>query len=369
MERVRILHFVSSLSKNSGVMSVVMNYYRQMDKNKIQFDFIHFKDTDNAYGKEIMDMGGETYLCPNPKNILSFYRYLNSFFKDNASQYVAIQLHTIYLNSMVLPVAKKYGIENRMVHNHATRYSDKRVNSIRNRILYLPYRKNSTHFIACSKAAGVFLYGEKALNEKKVYILNNAIDMEKFDYSLLTREKMRKYLKIENKFVVGHVGRFSEPKNHVFIIKIFAELCSMYHNAILMLAGEGPLEEKIRGLVKEYNLEDKVLFLGLRTDIHELMQAMDVFVLPSLYEGLPVVGVEAQAAGLPCIISDTVTNEIKISDLVTFKNLNDPPVEWVNAIIKTKDKMPRHNTNDEIKNAGFNIKFESQKLQNFYLNL
>lgn len=369
MEKMRILHVVSSLDKSAGVMSVIMNYYRHINKNNIQFDFLYFENLENIYKNEIERMGGKVYLCPNPKNIIAFNKYFNEFLKNQHTPYTAIHLHEVYLNSIILPIAKKHGIKNRIVHNHATRYSDKKINNLRNKILCIPVKKNANYFMACSKAAGAFLYGEKTLNEGKVHVVNNAIDSEKFIYSLPIREKVRNELQIQNKMVIGHVGRFNDPKNHVFLIRIFAEICKKQKNALLMLIGEGPLKLKIQKLVQKLGLYDQVLFLDIRNDVNQLMQAMDIFVLPSLYEGLPVAGVEAQASGLPCIISDTVTEEIRITDLVIFKSLNQSWEEWADEILNIDYKDKRYDTSKQIIKAGYNIKYEAQKLQEFYIHL
>ena len=365
----RILHITSSLRKSSGVMSVIMNYYKNIDKEKIQFDFLFFRDLEDTYQDEIEKMGGEVYLSPDPKNILKFIRFINQFFYNKSNEYIAVHLHEAYLNSLILPVAKKYDIKHRIIHNHATKYSDKKINSIRNKILCIPIKKTANHFMACSEAAGIFLFGKNEIEKNNIYILNNAIEINKFKFCKSIREKIRRELLLEDKLVVGHVGRFNEPKNHVYLIEVFSEVYKKNKNALLILIGEGPLSRKVRSLVKELNLTSKVLFLGLRTDVNELMQAMDIFVLPSLYEGLPVVAVEAQASGLPCIISNSITDEIKITDLVTFKSLNQSPSEWADDILNINNKHSRYDTSRKIIDAGYDIKSAASRLEEYYVNL
>lgn len=362
---LRILHFVSSLDKGSGVMGVIMNYYRNIDREKIQFDFIYFIDKDVTYHEEISKLGGFIYRLSTPKNTLKFVKdFKNSFFN---SQYSILHLHEVYLNSLVNPIARYCGISKIISHSHATRYSDKKLNAIRNRILCIPINKNTTYRMACSKAAGAFLYGRKVINENNIYILNNAIDCDKFRYSLSVRMEKRNELKLDHKLVIGHVGRFNEQKNHIFLINVFAEIYKKQKNAILILVGDGPLKEKVQDLVKKFGLEENVLFLGLRNDVNQIIQAMDVFVLPSVYEGLPVIGVEAQAAGLPCIMSDAITKEIDFTN-VTFVSLKKKPEYWAEKIISAF-KEERKNTIDVLTEVGFNIKVEVRKLEEFYLNI
>lgn len=364
----KILQITSSTSKNSGVMSVIMNYYRNIDTKKIQFDFLAIKASNYSYENEIKKLGGRVFITPPIKKLYSFLKYINEFFKEH-NDYLAVHLHTAWLNVLIFPIAKRNGINNTIIHSHTTKYSDKKISGLRNKILCIPLKKNSTHLIACSNVAAEFWYGKKSVVKGEVYILNNAIDLEKFQYSLNAREKVRKELRILDKFVVGHVGRFNEPKNHEFLIKIFVEVLKKDKDALLILVGEGPLRKDIEKMVTENEIENKVLFLGARNDVDYLMQGMDVFLLPSLYEGLPVIGVEAQAAGLPCIISDTVTKEIVLTELVRFCSLNTHPSKWADIVLETKKYDKRPNTTRSITEEGYNIKSESHKLEEFYLSL
>lgn len=367
MDAVRVLHFVPSLSRSSGVMSVIMNYYRNIDRDKVQFDFIYFTRSDDTYKEEIKSYGGNTYLVPKPS--------LKPVFKAEllktitSSKYIALHNHVVFLTSYLAPIAKKNDIKNVITHCHATMYSDKMINSIRNQLLCLGFKKHATHYFACSEAAGRFLYGKESMDAGKVVVINNAIDYEKFRFNEAIRNRVRCELGMKNHFVVGHVGQFRKNKNHTFLIKIFAALKEKGRHAKLILVGKGPLFEQIKREIKKLNINSDVLLLGKRNDVHELLQGMDIFVLPSFFEGLSVAGVEAQAAGLPCVISDTVTNEVNISDLVVFKSLNDSPVSWADAITEVGVNTSRHDTKNKFLNAGYNIKFQSQKLQEFYLSL
>ena len=217
--------------------------------------------------------------------------------------------------------------------------------------------------MACSEAAALELYG----TTKNVYILHNAIDVNKFKYNEKTEKTKRKELKIKDKdIVIGHIGRFEKQKNHEFLIDIFNEIHKQNKNTILLLVGEGSLKEEIEQKVKNLNLEKSVKFLGQRSDVNELYQAMDAFVLPSLYEGLPLVGVEAQAAGLPCFFSTEVTKETKVLETTKLIELTEGPQKWASIILKELKSYKRVDTAEEITKNKFNISMESTKLDNYY---
>ncbi|MFR1316468.1 MAG: glycosyltransferase [Clostridium perfringens] len=250
--------------------------------------------------------------------------------------------------------------------NHATKYSDNKIKTIRNKILCFNLKKNVDIFFACSKAAGKFLYGKKAFYENRVFVINNAIEIDKFKYNENIRNKVRKELNLEDKFVIGNIGRFAKQKNHKFLIDIFYEVKKKKENAFLLLIGEGDLRESIEKKLEKLNLRNSVLFLSSRKDVNEILQGMDVFVLPSLYEGLPVSVIEAQTSGLPCIISNKVTDEVNIIDC-KFLSITNAKV-WCKYILKSEDHL-RVDTNESITKAGYDIKYEALKIQNIYEKL
>lgn len=367
-KQIRILHVVSSLSSGSGVMSVIMNYYRNINREKIQFDFLFFCQMPNTFSKEINELGGNVYFLPKPTltRFFTIYKIYKWFFQENARKYKAVHLHEVYLNSFIFPLAKKYGVKQLIVHGHSTRYSDKKLNAIRNRILCLFIKKQANIYFACSKAAGEFLYGKRMINSDKFTVLKNAVDVDRFQYNQETRFKIRRETNIDEMFVVGHVGRFVEAKNHDFLLKIFVEIKNIKPNSVLMLVGDGPLLDYIKFQVEKLGIGDSVLFLGMKKNIEEYMQAMDVFVMPSLFEGLPVTGIEAQAAGLPCFLSDTITRELAIAN-VHFLSLTIKADEWAGEIIKCSNNFVRKDTKNELTNAGFNIKYEAKRLEKLYM--
>lgn len=365
---IRILHFLSSISISSGVASVIMNYYRHIDRSKVQFDFLYFNDDEITYKYEIKKLGGNIYKINKPNISKKSICEIKNFFKGCNGKYRILHNHEVYLNILMAPLAKKNGFKYIITHSHTTSYSDKFINSIRNRILCMPLKKQADYFMACSKAAGKLLYGSRSVEDGKVFILNNAIDCKKFKYDESLRIKIRKQLGLENKIVIGHVGRFNAQKNHKFLLEIFDEILKLDKHSILLLVGDGPLFKEIKKISKEMRINDKIIFLGRRDNIFEILQGMDIFILPSLYEGLPVIGVEAQAAGLPCFMADTITNEVDINEVKYF-SLKDDIEILAQKILHEYKIFNRRNIVEEIKNNGFEINLECKKLQKFYLSL
>lgn len=370
MKKIRVLHFVSSIGRDGGVMNVIMNLYRNINRDKIQFDFVYFDEIKSSFEEEILSYGGRCFKVSRPSlnNIFKFKRELEKILKDNKEIYKIIHIHEVYLTNFIYYIAKKNEVNNIITHSHTTMYSDKKSNSIRNRMLCWGLKRHSNNYYACSNAAGKFLYGEKYMKAGKVNVINNAIDCEKYKYKEDVRNSIRKEMNLENKFVIGHVGRFNEQKNHSYLIDIFYEIKKIKNNAYLMLVGDGPLVKDMKNKVKELELTESVGFLGKRIDVSELLQVMDVFVLPSLYEGLPVIGVEAQASGLPCIISDEVTKEIDITG-IKFKSLRESPQKWAKEIIEFENGFVRKNTTRIIKEKGFDIQVEAKKTEKLYLKI
>lgn len=353
---IRIAQIIDVMD-NGGIESVVMNYYRNIDRSKYQFDFITSIDSSLPQKEEIESLGGKIYLTPRYTSLFKYNKALKKIFKEN--DYSIVHCHMGALSLFPLRIAKKCGIKSRICHAHSTSSKKEWKRNLIKKILRLFVKIYPTDYFACGEYAGRWLYGNKTFNKGNVHVMPNAIDCELFKYNEKIRKEVRKELKIEDKFVIGNIGRFVSQKNHTFLIDIFNEISKKIDNAILVLIGEGPLEKQIKDKVKEYNLEEKVLFLGVRKDCYRMYQAMDLFVLPSLYEGLPVVGVEAQCAGLPCIFSDTTTQEILIT-----KSSVMVPLElskWVFEIINFNDITDR-----TIKDFSYDIKVAVEKLSDNY---
>jgi len=351
-----------------GVEAVTINYYRNIDKNKVQLDFICDEDSTNIPYEEIERMGGKVIIIPSYSKPFKYHKALKRVLKEGNYKIIHSNINTLSVFSLF--AAKCAGVPVRIAHSHSTTNKKEKKKNLMKQILRPFSKVFATDYMCCSELAGRWLFGNKEYDKGNVYLLNNAIDLDKFKYNESLRKKKRKELSIkDNTLVIGHIGRFVAQKNHDFLIDIFNEIHKKNNNSILLLAGQGPLMEDIKNKVKELNLEDSVKFLGQRNDANELYQAFDVFLLPSLYEGLPVVGVEAQAAGLLCYLSDDMTKETKVLDITKFMSLNNTPEEWANNILDDVKKYKRIDTSKEMTAKNFNIKEEAKKLEEYYLNL
>lgn len=351
-----------------GVEAVVMNYYRHIDKSKIQFDFICDEDSTNIPYEEIEKLGGKVILIPPYQKLFRYHRELKRVLKEG--NYKIVHSHINTLSVFSLFAAKCAKVPVRIAHSHSTTNKKEKKKNLMKQVLKPFSKLFATDYMCCSELAGRWLFGDKLYNEGKIYLLNNAIDLKKFEYNEKIREEVRKELNIgEETFVMGHIGRFVEQKNHSFLIDIFYELHKEKQNAVLMLVGQGPLQEESKAKVEQLGLKDKVLFLGQRNDTASLYQAIDVFVLPSLYEGLPVVGVEAQAAGLLCVFSDDMTKETKVLESTIFNTLNQSASEWTKTILTESKEYVRGKTSDEMKKKNFDIDTEACRLEKMYYDL
>lgn len=350
-----------------GVEAVVMNYYRHIDHSKVQFDFICDEDSTNIPYDEIKSLGGKVILIPPYQKVFKYHHTLKKILKQG--NYPIVHSHINTLSVFSLWAARSANIPVRIAHSHSTTNPKEKKKNLLKQLLRPFSKLFATNYMCCSELAGRWLFGNNIYEEGRVKLLNNAIDVENFVYDKEIRLEVRKELNIkDNMLVVGHIGRFVEQKNHQFLIDIFNEVHRENKNSILLLVGQGPLEESIKEKVEALGLKDSVIFLGQRNDTNRLYQAMDVFVLPSLYEGLPVVGVEAQTAGLPCILSSDMTKETKVLDSTNFIDLNKRKSYWKNNIFEATLKYPRKNTIKEITDKGFNIESEAHNLEDYYLS-
>lgn len=361
-ESVRIAHIIGKWI-GGGVESVVMNYYRNIDKSKIQFDFICDDDSTNIPRAEIESMGGRIILIPPYQKVFKYQKELKRVLREG--NYRIVHSHINALSVFPLRAAKKAGVPVRIAHSHSTTNKKEWKKNILKMVLKPFSKVYATHYFACTEHAGRWLFGDKEFDKGNVYVLNNAIDLDKFKYDEQVRIAKRKELGIDdNTIVIGHAGRFVAQKNHEFIIDVFNEVHKENKNTKLMLIGKGPLEEQIKEKVKQYGLTEAVMFLGQRPeDIHELYQAMDVFLFPSLYEGLGMVAIEAQCAGLPCICSTEVPEIAQISESFVRIDLTEQNQVWIKAILNNKEI---HNRAIQIDAEMYDIKKEAQKLENSY---
>lgn len=363
-EPIRIAQIVGKWL-GGGVEAVVMNYYRHLDHSEVQFDFICDDDSTNIPYDEIEKLGGKVILIPPYQKVFKYQKELRRVLRNG--KYKIVHSHINTLSVFPLYAAKKVGVPVRIAHSHSTTNKKEWKKNLLKQVLRPFSKKYATNYMCCSELAGRWLFGDKAYDEGKVYLLNNAIDLDKFKYDKKIGDKKRKELGIkEDTIVIGHIGRFVAQKNHIFLIDIFNQFHKKEKNSILLLAGQGPLQEEIKNKVRELGLDDSVRFLGQRNDANELYQAFDVFLLPSLYEGLPVVGVEAQASGLLCFFSDDMTKETKVLDSTVFMSLSNTAEEWTGET-NLKD-YKRINTKNEVSDNGFDIEIEARKLEKYYIN-
>ena len=346
---------------------MIMNLYRNIDRNKVQFDFLVHTAEKAAYDDEILALGGRIYHIGTftGVNALSYYRACNRFF-DEHEEFAVVHGHIGSSSAFYLTAAKRHGVFT-IAHSHNTRSHAYSLHSMAYSVFSYPTRYIADYLFGCSTKAGIDRFGRAKVNTPKYETIPNAINAADYTFSAVLRKRMRDKLGLSDELVVGHVGRFSPQKNHPFLLEVFAALTEREPNAVLLLVGDGMDMVKIRAKAEAMELSQKVRFLGVRSDVPALMQAMDVFVMPSLFEGLPVTLIEAQAAGLPCVISDVISKESIITDLVSSIKLTDSPGEWADAIIGKKGVF-RRNTLSEIIAAGFDITQNAKRLQEFYLD-
>lgn len=363
-EPIRIAQIIGKWL-GGGVEAVVMNYYRHIDRTKIQFDFICDNDSTNIPYKEIEELGGKVILIPPYQKVFKYHKELKKVLKDG--NYKIVHSHINTLSVFSLFAAKCAGVPVRIAHSHSTTNKKEWKKNIV-KIILRPFTKLvATDYMACTEHAGRWMFGNKNFDNGKIYILNNAIDLDKFKYNEKIRSKIRKDLNIsKDTVVIGHIGRFVAQKNHTQLIDIFNDYHKKNNNSILMLIGQGPLMEEIKEKVNNLGLNDCVIFLGQKDNVNEYYNAMDLFLFPSLYEGLGMVVIEAQVNGLPCIVSDEVPKIAKISDNIKFISIKDSGLRWV-SILEDLNNSSRNKSNNTAFDK-YDIKLENIKLTDFYLS-
>jgi len=358
---------VYGMSENSGgIESVIMNYYRRIDKNRFQFDFI-IHDDKIAYEDEIKSFGGKIFNLTPRRNYFVYKKEIKKFFKNNAKNYDAIWVNSCTLSNIdYLKLAKKYGIKLRIIHSHNSRNMGTALTFILHHFNKLIVNKYATDFWSCGELASKWFYNKKIINSSAHKIINNAIDVELFRFNKDIRNSYRKELGIENDFVIGNVGRLHFQKNQEFLIDIFEEIKKVKHNSKLLLIGDGEDKEKLMKIVSQKKLENNVIFLGVRSDISNLMHSIDCFVFPSVFEGLPVALFEAQAAGLKIYASDTISDKSKIDSNLIFLSLSLAPSEWARIIVNNyQEGYDRLKSNDKMLISNYNINGQIADFEKF----
>ncbi len=344
-----------------GVESMIMNLYRNIDHSQVVFDFFVESTSIIIKKEEIESYGGKVIIIPSYKHISKFKKTLkNEFLSGN---YDIVHSNMNALSFISLKIAKKCGIKVRIAHSHSTTNKKEKLHHIIKSVLRPYSKKYATHYFACSEKAGRWLFGNKAFDSGCVYLINNAIDLNKFVFSESIRNKMRSKYGVESKFVIGHIGRFCKQKNQQFLVNIYKDIIKKDDQYALLLIGNGESKINIESNVKNNDIQN-VIFVDSAKNIQDYYQMMDCFVLPSLYEGLPVVGVEAQANGLKCFFSSNITKEVRFSDETEFLSLEDGYRFWANKIFAWSKINTRRISAELPKD--FNIRNSSIRLLNLY---
>lgn len=354
-----------------GLESCIMNYIGRIDPNKIVFDFLCSTKT-IAYSGEIRKRKGMIFhIDSKSKNPLTYRKQIRNFFKNNSNNYDAIWVNMNSITNLdYLKMAKKFGIKTRIIHSHNSASMYVGIRKMLHRINKVFIKKYATDFWACSEAAGKWFYNNKIIHSDSFKIIHNAIDTDKYKFSSVERSSIRnKYNIDDSSILIGHVGRFTPQKNHERVLSIFSKLLNENSNYMLMLVGDGELKEKIESMAVKAKIRNKIIFTGTVSDTHKYFSAMDYFVLPSLFEGLPVVSIEAQCSGLRTFASTNVPEEACATDLLSLIDLNNSDDEWANYITSTKptDSKERQKYNKIVSKSTYNINTESKALETFFL--
>ena len=368
---IRILLLFTVMDRG-GAETMVMNYYRHIDRQQIQFDFMVHRERRGAYDDEIESMGGRIYRMPPiyPQNFIRYKRMLKEFF-DEHDEYQIIHSHMSELGYFAFEEAKRHGVPVRICHAHNA--PDFKHENLIQYIKLIPryyfirrIRHLTTDFFVCSNIAGVWLYGKERQNE--FVFMRNAIETEKFLYNVDEANAIRQELGILNQRLICHVGRFNRQKNHSFLIDIFKEIHEIDVDSILLLIGDGDLRKEIEDKVNRLNLQDNVKFLGVRDDVPQLLKASNVLLFPSYYEGLSVVLVEAQATGIRCVVTNSLAKETVICEnQMILVPLQKSAKEWADIVLNEKSDNREHAV-DIMKEKGWDVSVNAKWLQDYYLN-
>lgn len=364
-KQVRVLHVLGSTNLG-GAESRIMDLYRHIDRERVQFDFLVHTADEGHFDKEIEGMGGRIYRVPRFRiyNYFSYVKALKKFF-DEHHDFAVVQGHMTSTASIYLPIAKKTGVTITVAHARSAGV-DQGIKGIITKWMRCGLSKKADYLFTCSELAGEAVFGKKIQKEGKTYFIPNAINCSSFVYDEKKRIEMRKRLGLSNKYIIGHVGRFHYAKNHEYLFQIFAALKKNgKKDYALILLGDGSKSEYFKELTRKLQIEDDVFFLGNHSNVYEYYQAMDYFVYPSRFEGLPGTMVEAQTCGLRCVMSDAICQEVIVTDLVKVMSIEAEPEQWADYIEETID-YERRSFVTEMQQAGFDVKDQAKKMMDFY---
>lgn len=357
----RILCILGKL-RAGGVESILYSYYRFLNKEKFQYDFVYEEGSEFDVPEELLSMGAKSYKIPGVGSPFKYMKALRKIIKEGDYKIVHSNLNTLSVFS--LKAAKKCKVPYRILHNHSTSSGVEKKRDLIKKFLRPFNRMLTNKPCACSELAGRWMYGDKAFDSGKITVFRNGVNVEKFSFREEYRNEIRTEFSLNNKLVIGHIGRFMTQKNHKFLIDIFSETVKIRSDAVLMLVGGGELFEEIKNYCAEKGIADKVIFAGIRHDVFKFYSAFDVFALPSLYEGLPVVAMEACASGLSVLLSDKVTKECKISENVEFLSIDNANV-WAERIAAL-EKHDREAFGKQMMSGPYDINNCVKELERFY---
>jgi glycosyltransferase involved in cell wall biosynthesis len=366
-EPIRVLRVVARMDRG-GLETTIMNTYRLIDRKKLQFDFVVHTEEESAFDQEILSLGGRIYRVPR-YNALNHRQYLKAWdrFFRAYREYRIIHGHVRSTAAIYLRIAKKHGLTT-IAHSHNTSYGAG-FSVILKKLLQQKITSYADYLFACSTPAGQWLFGRDVIDKNNFTVVPNGIDAEKYGFNPRIRHEVRSELGIGSDTVLGHVGSFDQQKNHGFLVTVFEQVNNAKPGTVLLMVGDGILEikERVASQVERSGLSEQTIMTGSRNDVHRLLQAMDCFVFPSHFEGFGNAVTEAQAAGLPCLVSDTVPRAVKITDLVDFLPLSQGAEQWAAKIIDQLEKHERINRSAEIIAAGYDIKPLAKWYEDFYL--
>ena len=368
-KKIKILFFMDGIGNAGGIQEMSIKWMENIDRNKFHVDILSY-DTgkkDN-FPNRVKQLGGEIFIIPKYTNgdVINSITKTKKFFEEH--RYDILHAHSSSKAVFVMFYARKAGIKIRILHAHCSKFivTDKKALLMAN-LLLVPTLKNTTDFFACSPEAGIFLFGEKAYADNKVKIIHNGIDPRKYLPDSNIRNKIREELGVKEKFVIGNVGRFRRQKNHEFLIDVFAKVCSIDPDAFLVCVGNGELEESIKDKARKMGVFNRISFLGFRCDVNDIMQSFDLLLMPSLFEGLPVTAVEAQAEGIPGLFSSNISADVAILPTSSFLHLEDDLDVWAKKIVSYKNYKREENPYQYILDQGYDIQIETKKLEKVYI--
>lgn len=369
---VRVLHFVSCMNRG-GQETLIMNLYRNIDRNIVQFLFLCSSSSKGDYDDEIMSLGGMIYCLPHKRfstiPLVPYFQkviQLKKWLSDNKDKFDVVHLHTFHASDVLvhLEACRQAGVKKVVIHSHNTQGPH---------VLFHKFCREICKFysfkhFACGEGAADWLYGSSVVKKGDFSIIKNGIITSNFRYNQEIANEYRRFFGFEDKTIIGHVGRFEAQKNHLFLIEIYEQYLHINPSSVLVLVGRGSLEQRVKDKVKEKGLSDKVYFLGVRDDVSALLSMMDYFLFPSLYEGLSVAAIEVQCNGLPMLTSDIPSmREAKVTDLVEFVSLNSDSLAWAKKLAAMNTKSNRNEYAVKIEKAGYDILNSSNQIQNEYL--